>query len=234
MKYHQIHFDQIDSTNSYLKNSYRLLDDFTFASADYQSDGKGRENRKWESKKGENLLFSVLLKDKKFLANAPVLSIYFAVEIAQLLELYGLKNVSIKWPNDVYVGGKKICGILAESQLPDCIVVGVGLNVNQLEFSDDLRRPATSMRLWLKRKIDIDELKIELFGQIMDHFTKLYVENYLSYFREHNYLQEKRVRVTVNNQVFYGEVIGIGEDFCLKVVSRDMLLHIESGEIEIL
>ena len=234
MNYQSLHFTEIDSTNDYLKNSYRLLNDFTFASADYQSKGKGRNNRQWESKKGENLLFSLLLKDKKFLANAPVMSIYLTIEVAELLRIYGLKNISIKWPNDVYVDGKKICGVLTESQIPDYVVIGVGLNVNQTVFSDDLRRPATSMKLELKKEIDIEELKIELFGQLADNLHKMYSDKYLSYFREHNFLQNKRVRVVVNNQIFIGEVVGLDDDFCLKIVCRDMVLHIDSGEIEIL
>ena len=57
MHYHHLHFKEIDSTNSYLKNTHRLLDDFTFVSADYQSQGKGREDRVWQSQSGMNLMF---------------------------------------------------------------------------------------------------------------------------------------------------------------------------------
>ena len=105
---------------------------------------------------------------------------------------------------------------------------------NQTLFSDDLRRPATSMKLELEKEIDIEELKIELFGQLADNLHKMYSDKYLSYFREHNFLQNKRVRVVVNNQIFIGEVVGLDDDFCLKIVCRDMVLHIDSGEIEIL
>ena len=61
MNYHVVHFDEIDSTNNYLKNSYILLNDFTFVTADYQSKGKGRNDRVWSSNKGENLMFSLSL-----------------------------------------------------------------------------------------------------------------------------------------------------------------------------
>ena len=234
MQYHHIHFDIIDSTNTYLKNSYRLLNNFTFASASYQSHGKGRNERIWQSKKGDNLLFSLLLKEKKYMDYASKMSLFMAVEIAQILQLYGIKNVSIKWPNDVYVNNKKICGILTESQIPDYLVIGVGLNVNQKEFPDGLRSLPTSMCLESKKTYDIDELKIELFGQIINSFNNVKVEKYLEYFIEHNYLLEKRVKVTINNQDFIGEVVGIDHNFCLKIVTRDMLLHVDSGEITIL
>ena len=234
MKYHLVHFKEIDSTNNYLKNSYRLLDDFTFATADYQSHGKGRNDRVWQSNSGENLMFSFLIKNKELINKAESFSILTTVEVASLIEKYDIDNVSIKWPNDILIGDKKVCGILLEGQVPDYLVIGVGLNVNQKEFPNDLRRPATSLSLEAKQSFDIEELKERLFSNIVNNFSSIKNEEYLEYFRQHNYLQNKRVRVVINNQVFIGEVVGIDDNFCLQVLSRDMLLHIDSGEIEIL
>ena len=234
MKYHLVHFKEIDSTNNYLKNSYQLLDDFTFAVADYQSHGKGRNDRVWQSNSGENLMFSFLIKNKELINEAEFFSILTAVEVASLIEKYDIDNVSIKWPNDILIGDKKVCGILLEGQVPDYLVIGVGLNINQKEFPDDLRRPATSLSLETKQPFDIEELKERLFSNIVNNFSSIKNEEYLEYFRQHNYLQNKRVRVVINNQVFIGEVVGIDDNFCLQVLSRDMLLHIDSGEIEIL
>ena len=234
MKYHLVHFKEIDSTNNYLKNSYPLLDDFTFATADYQSHGKGRNDRVWQSNSGENLVFSFLIKNKELINKAESFSILTAVEVASLIEKYDIDNVSIKWPNDILIGDKKVCGILLEGQVPDYLVIGVGLNVNQKEFPDDLRRPATSLSLEAKQPFDIEELRDRLFSNIVNNFSNIKNEEYLKYFRQHNYLQNKRVRVVINNQVFIGEVVGIDDNFCLQVLSRDMLLHIDSGEIEIL
>ena len=234
MKYHLVHFKEIDSTNNYLKNSYQLLDDFTFATADYQTRGKGRNDRVWQSDSGENLMFSFLIKNKELMTKAESFSILTAVEVASLIEKYNIGNVSIKWPNDILIGNKKVCGILLEGQVPDYLVVGVGLNVNQKEFPNDLRRPATSLSLETKLKFDIEELRDRLFSNIVNNFSNTKANEYLDYFRKHNYLQNKRVRVVINNQVFIGEVVGIDDNFCLQVLSRDMLLHIDSGEIEIL
>lgn len=234
MQYHLLHFKEIDSTNSYLKNTYRLLDNFTFVSTDYQSHGKGREDRVWQSKSGENLMFSFLIKNEELMKYSSVLSILTAVEVAKELEKYGINKVNIKWPNDVLIDDKKVCGILLEGQIPDYLVVGVGLNVNQKEFPDGLRRPATSLSLEIKRNLNIDELKSRLFNNIVNNFINIKLDHYLVYFRSHNYLQNKRVRVLINNEPFIGEVVGIDDNFCLQILSRDMLLHIDSGEIEIL
>ena len=234
MDYNYIHFDEIDSTNNYLKNSYQLLDNFTFVSADYQSKGKGRHDRVWESSKGLNLMFSILIKDPKLLETSTILSLMTAVELAKLLERYGIDNVSIKWPNDVLIGDKKVCGILLEGQLPNYLVIGVGLNVNQKEFPDNLRRPATSMSNELNKDVDLEDLKEQLFPNIVNNFNKLDRDEYLSYFVKHNYLLNKHVKVNINQQLFIGEVVGIDANFNVQILCNDILLHVDSGELEIL
>ena len=234
MQYHLLHFKEIDSTNSYLKNAFKLLDNFTFASADYQSHGKGREDRVWQSKSGENLMFSFLIKNEELMKQSSILSIITAIEVANEIEKYGISNVNIKWPNDVLINDKKVCGILLEGQVPEYLVIGVGLNVNQKVFPEGLRRPATSLSLELNKDINIDELKERLFKNIVNNLSNLKTEDYLEYFRKHNYLQNKWVRVLINNEPFIGEVVGIDDSFCLQILSHDMLLHIDSGEIEIL
>ena len=234
MDYHLLHFKEIDSTNNYLKNSYQLLSDFTFASTDYQSRGKGRNDRVWSSEAGENLMFSFLIKNEELMKKSTILSILTGIEVAKEIEKYGIDNVSIKWPNDVLINDKKVCGILLEGQIPNYLVIGVGLNVNQKAFPDGLRRPATSLSLELENDVNIDELKERLISNIVNNFTNIKENEYVEYFRKHNYLQNKRVRVVINNEIFIGEVVGIDDSFCLQVLSSDMLLHIDSGEIEIL
>lgn len=234
MNYHAIHFDEIDSTNNYLKNSYKLLNDFTFVTADYQSKGKGRNDRVWSSNKGDNLMFSFLIKNPVLLRKYGALSLITAIEVAKLLEAYNFKEVKIKWPNDVFINDKKVCGILLEGQILEYLVIGVGLNVNQKIFPDDLRRPATSLSLEMNKSFDIKEIEKELFSNIVNDYLSLNEKPFLEYFRNHNYLLNKRVRVLINDEPFIGEVVGIDDNFYLQIKTRDMLLHIDSGEIEIL
>ena len=232
--FHVVKFKQIDSTNNYLKNSYKLLNNFTFVVADYQSKGKGRNDRVWSSEEGQNLMFSFLIKDQDLLKKFSALSIISAVEVAKLLEEYQIKGISIKWPNDVLIGDKKVCGILLEGQIFEYLVVGIGLNVNQKVFPDGLRRPATSLSLEANKDFNIDELEQKLFSNIVKDLSNLNEEQCLDYFRSHNFLLNKRVKVLVNDQPFIGEVVGIDDNFFLQIKTSDMLLHIDSGEIEIL
>ena len=234
MKYHHLHFEEIDSTNTYLKNSHKLLNNFTFVSTDYQSSGKGRNDRVWSSNPNENLMFSFLIKDSQLVKKYSALSIISACLIAELLESYQIKDVSIKWPNDVFIKDKKICGILLEGQILEYLVVGIGLNVNQKKFPEGLRRPATSMSLELRKNLDIEEIKSKLFPNIVNKLSNLNEQECLEYFKNHNYLLNKRVRVLINDQPFVGEVIGIDDNFNIQILSNDMLLHIDSGELEIL
>ena len=232
--FHVVKFKQIDSTNNYLKYSYKLLNNFTFVVTDYQTNGKGRNDRVWSSEEGKNLMFSFLIKDQDLLKKFSALSIISAVEVAKLLEDYQIKDVSIKWPNDILIGDKKVCGILLEGQILEYLVVGIGLNVNQKVFPDGLRRPATSLSLEANKDFNIDELEQKLFSNIVKDLSNLDEEAILNYFRSHNYLLNKRVKVLVNDQPFIGEVIGIDANYFLQIKTSDMLLHIDSGEIEIL
>ena len=232
--YHVIHFKEIDSTNNYLKNSYRLLGNFTFVVADYQSRGKGRNDRTWSSEEGKNLMFSFLIKDPVLLKKYNALSIISAVEVAKLLESYKFKGVTIKWPNDVFINEKKVCGILLEGQILEYLAVGIGLNVNQKSFPDGLRRPATSLSLEANKDFDLEEIEKKLFANIVNNLSNLKEGEYLDYLKDHNYLLNKRVKVLVNDQPFIGEVVGIDANYFLQIKTSDMLLHIDSGEIEIL
>ena len=232
--FHVIKFKEIDSTNNYLKNSYKLLNNFTFVVADFQSKGKGRNDRVWSSEEGQNLMFSFLIKDQDLLKKHSALSIISAVEVAKVLEGYQIKGVSIKWPNDVLINDKKVCGILLEGQILEYLVVGIGLNINQKVFPEGLRRPATSLSLETSKDFNIDEIEQKLFSNIVKDLSNLNENDCLDYFRNHNYLLNKRVKVLMNDQPFIGEVIGIDDNFFLQIKTSDMLLHIDSGEIEIL
>lgn len=220
-----LHFEKIDSTNKYIKENYESLEDFSFVSADEQTSGRGRMDRKWFSNKNENLLFSYLIKNEDLLCKYESISIGTATLIARFLELKGIKNVSVKWPNDVYVNDKKICGILLEGNIKKFLVVGVGLNVNQIDFDGEYRIAPTSMRLELQKEADLVTLNVELFEFIYKHIkqrdfalkTRKFLEN-------HNYLLGKEVEI---NGV-KGKVTGISKNFNLIVDSKE----INSGEIE--
>ena len=230
----QIHFDTIDSTNTYLKNNYQNLDDMTFVSATSQSSGRGRNNRTWLDD-GNNLLFSLLIKNDYLMDSYKILSILSAYSIIEVLETYGINNLSIKWPNDVYADDNKICGILLESvskEKLECLIIGVGLNVNQDIFEGEFIHQPTSMKNILNINIDIEELKKKIYERFIDNLNKL-KNNYYFYddIAKYDYLKDKQVYALINNDKCLVNVLGINDDYSLRIKYEDKIENIETGEI---
>lgn len=231
----KIHFQEIDSTNTYLKNNYQTLENLTFVSADFQSAGRGRTGRIWDAKKGDNLLFSILIKDEELINKFKSISVISAYSIIQILEEYGIKNTSIKWPNDVYVMDDKICGILLEGVTTDkfeCLIIGIGLNVNQKEFNGEHLHQPTSIYKKLNKELDIDELKEKVFKQLETNLLKLKQDyDFYQEIKNYDYLKNKEVYALINNEKKAIKVIGINDDYLLKIMVDGKEELMESGEV---
>jgi biotin-[acetyl-CoA-carboxylase] ligase BirA-like protein len=191
-----INFDSIDSTSTYLKQSYDKLDDLTLVFASFQTSGHGRMKRDWVSPKGDSLLFSILFKNENVIKNFPSLSLMSACYVRKFLLKY-IDNVSIKWPNDVYVNGKKICGILLESvslgDSIDAVILGIGININIKSFNDELKNKATSLYLETNKTFNIDDLKDDLIKSLKQLVLAINSSDkgYLEVIRTNNYLLDK-------------------------------------------
>ena len=161
---HQLFFKTIDSTNLYLKEHFEELPHLTFVRAGFQSQGRGSHGRDWRANEGDNLLFSILIKDPRLLAAGPFLSLVSGASVASFIESeLGVSDISIKWPNDIYCAGKKICGILVEGNLEKYLSVGIGLNVNQRSFEGEYRYTPSSLFLETGNEFDLDILAESLF-----------------------------------------------------------------------
>ena len=233
----EINFQSIDSTNLYVKNHYQSLDDFTVVVADYQTNGKGRNDRTWISEKGDNFLFSLLVKNKEIIKEASYLSLVAAVSIYEFLhEKLHIENISIKWPNDIYVNEKKICGILLEGQLPEYVVIGIGLNVNQTEFLGDYHHTPTSIYLETNKKHEISEIKGDMFDILRNNvLNSLSLKHHFyELFLKLNYLKNREVSFLVNGKFLKGKVIEIDKDFNLIIDTGKGKIRLNSGEVTIL
>jgi len=155
------HIDTIDSTNTaLLKRASQGAPNGLVLWTDYQTHGRGRFERTWDSPREKNLLFSILLRPQIKAHEAPIFTQIACQSVLATLKTYGLKP-TVKKPNDVLVDGKKICGVLTESVSKsngeiDYLVIGIGLNVN----SDDseLIDGAISMKLILEKDFLIQEI----------------------------------------------------------------------------
>lgn len=123
----------------------------TLVVANYQDAGKGRRGRSWDSPEGMNIYFSLLLKPDFSPEKASMLTLVMALSVAEAIEKESACTPYIKWPNDLVISGKKICGILTEMTLEEeyiqSIVIGVGINLLQKEFPEEMKHTATSILL---------------------------------------------------------------------------------------
>ena len=143
-------FKSLDSTNEEARRHISDIDNLSVLSALEQTAGRGQRGNTWTSNAGENLMFSIVLKSPVLMAEDHfALNEIAALSVADFLSTYGIK-AEIKWPNDIYVGEKKICGILIENSFRgktiSSSIIGIGLNINQRNFNVNLPNP-TSMVL---------------------------------------------------------------------------------------
>lgn len=157
--------DSIDSTNSEALRRLPELPGGTVLAAYEQTAGRGQRGNTWFTQAGKNLTFSIVLKDLSLSAPEAIrLNYLTSVAVAAYLESRGVK-ADIKWPNDIYVNGRKICGMLLENTLGPggrllASVVGIGININQKEFSQLAN--ATSLGLCTGREYKLEE-ELEAF-----------------------------------------------------------------------
>lgn len=157
-----IRLEETDSTNRYLKSYIPEADEeMTVVVADYQSAGKGQGTHSWESERGKNLLFSILVHPHWVpVARQFMLSMAGALALKDALDSY-VEGITLKWPNDVYWNDKKISGTLIENSIDShgikrC-VFGIGVNINQAEFHSDAPNPVSLFQI-LGYKVDREEV----------------------------------------------------------------------------
>lgn len=238
-----IYYTQLDSTNTEIT---RLAEQGaahgTVVVADAQTAGKGRRGRAWESPAGQNIYMSILLRPNCVPDRAPMLTLIMAYSVAKVIRQLGFSDVQIKWPNDLVMSGKKICGILTEMQLNDTdidyVVVGVGINVNTSEFPEELKETATSLYLQSGRVIDrqmMVESIVEFFEKEYRQFLMTQDLSFLS--KEYNDMLinvGRQVRVLEPGKEYTAYARGINSEGELLVrTAEGDEKHVYAGEVSV-
>ena len=174
-----VYYDSVDSTNLRIKQmGDEGAPEGTLAVADKQTAGRGRRGRSWDSPSGSSIYMSLLLRPEIEPDQAPMLTLVMALSVAEGImdcgDSCGNPDVKIKWPNDIVVNGRKICGILTEMSTEidyiNHVVIGAGINVNQDTFPDDIKATASSLKLELGKSVK----RSELIAAVMKSFEKCY------------------------------------------------------------
>lgn len=226
-----IYFAQTDSTNLRAHELGKSgAPEGTVVLADSQTAGKGRLGRRWSSPAGVNLYASVLVRPPVAPRHASQLTFLSAAAVARTVAETASLPVSVKWPNDVLVAGRKIAGLLneldAETERIHYLVLGIGVNLNMTadQFPEDLRYPATSMLLATGRSVS----RIDFTRCLLRHLDDLYelyltqgfvpvLEAWMSYFD----LIGRAVEVDYHDRRVVGTVAGLDDDGALLLVLGD-------------
>lgn len=236
------YFDTIDSTNIKAKElAEQGYPGGTLVVADRQTAGRGRRGRSWESAAGTGIFMTLLLKPEINPNNASMLTLVSALAVAKAISDVTGEKAQIKWPNDIVVHDKKICGILTEMSAQfdyiNHIVIGIGINVHNEEFPEELCDKAGSLYLEYGRhfhRADIIEKILEYFEEYYDIF--LQTEDLSGLMKEYNSMLvnlQKSVKVLDPKAPFEGKALGITKKGELIVDTWESRRLVSSGEVSV-
>ncbi len=235
-------YETIDSTNAQAK---RLAEagygNGTLIVADHQEAGRGRRGRSWETPAGTNIAMSLLLKPEINPNNASMITLVAALAVSKAITQITGEPAPIKWPNDIVMNGKKVCGILTEMSAQfdyvNHIVVGIGINVNIESFPEEIAEIATSLRKETGKLIS----RAELIEAVWEQFEAAY-EVYLQTQDLRNLVKEydarlvnmhRNVKVLDPKEPFEGKAMGITPRGELMVDTWESRKLVSSGEVSV-
>ncbi len=237
-----VYSEELDSTNSVLldkENKFKV--NGTVVLAEKQLRGKGRKDRVWYSAKGLNLTFSILLTDKRyFKRNFSLINLAISLSVATAIENLHQIRTEVKWPNDVLAGGKKIAGILLESVSQgskiEKVVIGVGLNVNQMMFQGSFSIQPTSLKIEMNDEtVDREVLLAELLNTFEENLEKLLKkpENILKEWKARCRMIGERITIVEGDSVKYGIFEDVDDEGFLLLKTKDKTEKIHFGDVSL-
>ncbi|NLJ99302.1 MAG: biotin--[acetyl-CoA-carboxylase] ligase [Tissierellia bacterium] len=237
------YFNSLSSTNTKAKGIAIQAKEGTIIVAEEQIRGKGRLGRSWTSPKGKGIWMSIILKPRVDPAKVAKITLIGAAAVNQGLKDIGIKSY-IKWPNDIIIDGKKVCGILTEMScelnMINYVIMGIGINVNlgREDFDDELIDKATSLKEVVGEEID----RKKLLAYVLNHFEELYIpfkesgdiSKTIQVCRRESILIGKEVRIINGDTEKSGKVLGIDNEGQLIVEHGDgSIEELFSGEVSI-
>ena len=238
-----LYFDTIDSTNTKAQElAEKGYPSGTLVVADKQESGKGRRGRSWVSPSGTGIFMTLMIKPDINPNNASMLTLVAALAVAKAITSVTGEDAMIKWPNDIVVNGKKVCGILTEMNAQfdyiNHIVVGIGINVHNESFPEEISQMASSLMIEAGGKrfhrAQIIAETMSYFEQYYDTFLK--TQDLSALVREYDKLlvnRNKSVRVLDPKEPFDGKAMGITPKGELIVDTWESRKLVSSGEVSV-
>ncbi len=239
------YLESVDSTNSFAKRlSENGFEDGSVVIADVQTAGRGRLGRSWISPKSRGIWMTIMLKPQINPMDASKVTLLAAYALCKSIKAETGLEASIKWPNDIIAGRKKLCGILtemgAELDIINYLIVGVGINANLIEddFPEELIETATSIRL----ETGMEVTRKRLAASFLNEFEKCYeafsssgsIEHIIDAYKDMLHMLGKKVRAIYKNEELIGEAIDVSSEGQLLIRLEDgSIREIVSGEVSV-
>lgn len=225
-------FDEISSTNDYLKEHFTSLSVPYVAIARRQTNGRGRLGRSFYSSKETGAYFSILLSTKDSIKNTLAITSLSSVIVCEEIRKHTNKNAKIKWVNDIYIDDKKVCGILTElisdkNNKPCAVVVGIGINLSS-DFPDELKNIAANVGL-----LNPNSIIADISNRIVNEYDNISNIDFIPKYKEYSYILGKEIYFTENNKKIYSKAIDIDNDASLIVQTENGIKKLSSGEISV-
>ena len=233
------YYESIDSTNSIAKSLAREGgEEGTLVVAEEQIAGKGRLGRSWQSEKGKNLTFSLILQPQISHTHIGIVSLFAGVAVCDAIRESTGIAAECKWPNDVLIRGKKVCGILSEIVHPNetqiSIIVGVGVNINQALFPEEIKNKATSLFLATGKEQDCADILFNILEQMELLYTFVQNNQYLMIidrWKDLSNVIDKEVRVDCSGTILTGIAKGIMDDGGLLLETISGPVTVYAGDV---
>lgn len=234
-----IHLNSVESTNIY---AHKLLQkenvpEGLVVSTDFQEKGRGQYAKTWESNPSKNLLMSVLLKPRWKAELQFEWSKMIAISVKESLDSLAVDKVQIKWPNDILIAGEKVAGILIENSLNgDTIsssIIGIGLNVNQTNFSS-FPRAATSLKLRTGKEFKIEKVRENLLMHLYENYFQFNLKTIREKYLNSLYGYGIPKKFQDSDGIFTGVILGVLPNGRLQMNKDGKLKDYEVKEITFL
>ncbi len=237
-----IHFKEIDSTNEEIKRQIKTdCPTGLVCTAEKQLNGKGRLGRTWLSEFGKGIWTSILLRPEISPMEVTCITLISGLAVAKSIKNITGLNASIKWPNDILVNDKKVCGILtemsAQAENIDYIIIGIGVNVNNLEFPEEIAYKATSLCKELGKEVSRSKLLKEILYNLeiyTDEFVADFSSNLIEKYKDNCITIGRKVSVIRKGVEVSGIATDITKSGALIIKTDDSeKLEVSSGEVTV-
>lgn len=238
------YYEEVDSTNTVAKRIAEEKDtNGLLVIAEKQIQGKGRRGRNWDSPKGTGIFMSIILKPRINPSNASMLTLIAALSVIRSFKKLLSVEAFIKWPNDIVINGKKVCGILtemsAEIDYINHVIVGIGINVSTKEFPSEISTVATSLFIEGNESIS----RAEIVSNILEEFETCYkvfleTENLVYLVEQYNKVlinMGREVRIMERDKEYLAIALGINErgELIVEESETKQIKHIIAGEVSV-